>query len=412
MYQQKICYIDLYKDGVKCGNMGHVRLEWEQGKYRFAANLCHMDRQTLVTAVMEHIGRNTGTRIQDIAIIHGKGKFQSDWLAFEGNEERILFEASGGVYGVCNLPHMEGAQQRDEDKAEEASFDRAADGRAVEAFVTKEGERAGREPELGEEERAGGKPEPWGEERAEKKPEPWEEERAEKKPEPWEEERAGKEPETEEGKRAAKEPESWKEERAVKEPEPGEIERAGRGSEPREVTRAEEKPEPWEKEQAGREPESGDVERAEKEPEPRERERAGKDTDPRGSQERRKHEWKAAMLLDDKWKQLCSMYPMVHPIGEDIDFLTISPEDFVILRQEYQGLVRNSFLLHGYYSYNHVLLGKYPDKYYIGVPGIMHEQERIAAAMFGFVGFERAKAPKGHQKDQDQFGYYMMEVGI
>lgn len=377
MYQQKICYIDLYKDGVKCGNMGHVRLEWEQGKYRFAANLCHMDRQTLVTAVMEHIGRNTGTRIQDIAIIHGKGKFQSDWLAYEGNEERILFEASGGVYGVCNLPHMEGAQQRDEDKAEEVSFDRAADGqRAVEAFVTKE------------------------EERAVKEPEPREGERAVKEPELWKEERAVKEPEPREGKRAAKEPESRDEERAAKEPELWKEERAGRGSEPREIERAETEPEPWEKEEAGREPQ------------PKEGERAEKDTDPRGSQERRKHEWKAAMLLDDKWKQLCSMYPMVHPIGEDIDFLTISPEDFVILRQEYQGLVRNSFLLHGYYSYNHVLLGKYPDKYYIGVPGIMHEQERIAAAMFGFIGFERAKAPKGHQKDQDQFGYYMMEVGI
>lgn len=412
MYQQKICYIDLYKDGVKCGNMGHVRLEWEQGKYRFAANLCHMDRQTLVTAVMEHIGRNTGTRIQDIAIIHGKGKFQSDWLAYEGNEERILFEASGGVYGVCNLPHMEGAQQRDEDKAEEVSFDRAADGRAVEAFVTKEEERAGKEPEPREEERAVKEPEPIEGERVAKEPESGKEERAGKGPETEERERAGGKPEPREGERAAKEPELWEEERAGKEPEPGEIERAGRGSEPREVTRAEEKPEPWEKERAGRGSESGEGEWAAKEPQPKEGERAGKDTDPRGSQERRKHEWKAAMLLDDKWKQLCSMYPMVHPIGEDIDFLTISPEDFVILRQEYQGLVRNSFLLHGYYSYNHVLLGKYPDKYYIGVPGIMHEQERIAAAMFGFIGFERAKAPKGHQKDQDQFGYYMMEVGI
>lgn len=389
MYQQKICYIDLYKDGVKCGNMGHVRLEWEQGKYRFGANLCHMDRQTLVTAVMEHIGRNTGTRIQDIAIIHGKGKFQSDWLAFEGNEERILFEASGGVYGVCNLPRMEGAQQIEEETAEKANFDRAADGqRAVEAFVTKEGERAGREPELGEAERAS------------REPALWKNERASREPEPWEEERAGKEPELREGE--------W----AAKEPKPGEVEWVKKEPEPEERKWAEKEPEPWEKERVGREPEPREIERAEKEPEPEERERAGKDTDPRGSQERRKHEWKAAMLLDDKWKQLCSMYPMVHPIGEDIDFLTIAPEDFVILRQEYQGLVRNSFLLHGYYSYNHVLLGKYPDKYYIGVPGIMHEQERIAAAMFGFIGFERAKAPKGHQKDQEQFGYYMMEVGI
>jgi len=53
MYQQKMCYIDQYKDGFRCGNMGHVRLEWEEGRYRFAANLCRLDKHTLVTAVIK-----------------------------------------------------------------------------------------------------------------------------------------------------------------------------------------------------------------------------------------------------------------------------------------------------------------------------------------------------------------------
>ena len=125
----------------------------------------------------------------------------------------------------------------------------------------------------------------------------------------------------------------------------------------------------------------------------------------------------AGRLSENKWEQLCSMYEKVHPVDGDIDFIKIAPEDFVILRQEYQSLVRNSFLLHGYYNYRYILLGKYPDKYYLGVPGIMHEQERMAAAMFGFVGFERAvtqqsDAEESGTDDRKNFGYYMMEVAI
>ncbi len=135
-------------------------------------------------------------------------------------------------------------------------------------------------------------------------------------------------------------------------------------------------------------------------------------TYPQNAEARRQHERHVTALSDDKWKQLCSIYPTVHPIGDGVDFIKITPVDFVVLRQEYQNLVRNSFLLHGYYNYNYILLGKYPDKYYIGVPGIMHEQERIAAAMFGFVGFEHAEAPKEQKENRDRFGYYMMEVGI
>ena len=117
-------------------------------------------------------------------------------------------------------------------------------------------------------------------------------------------------------------------------------------------------------------------------------------------------------LMDNKWKQLCSMYERVRPVAGDMEFIKIKPEDFIILRQEYQGLVRNSFLLHGYYNYHYILLGKYPDKYYLGVPGIMHEQERLAAAMFGFIGFERAVNLSENKDGDADFGYYMMEVAI
>ena len=62
-------------------------------------------------------------------------------------------------------------------------------------------------------------------------------------------------------------------------------------------------------------------------------------------------------FYEDKWEQLQHMYPKVHPFGDERMFLSITPGDFVILGREYQKLVHNSFLLHGYYNYRHVILG-------------------------------------------------------
>ena len=56
MYQQKMCYIDLYKNGLKCGNMGHVRLEWDESQYRFQVSLCRLDKQTLVSTMIKRNG--------------------------------------------------------------------------------------------------------------------------------------------------------------------------------------------------------------------------------------------------------------------------------------------------------------------------------------------------------------------
>ena len=372
MYEQKICYIDLYKNGVKCGNMGHVRMEWDEERYRFGASLCHMDRQTLVTAVLERAGGRPRTTIQNIAIIHGKGSASSDWLPLEGSEERLLFQASGETYGVCRLPKMrEGVKPEEaEEKEQEESDSRAKE---------KPDDMPGVSLQAKEKPDDMPKVSLQGEEKPKSTPEAAL--RAEEK--------QSKMPETV----------SQAEERQYDIPEI--IPQAERktGGMLDAVLRTMEKQ--GEKQNAAQE---GRQQSAVKE--------TVVLTYPQAMEQRRQREQYVTSLSDDKWKQLCSIYPTVHPIGDNVDFIKIAPADFVILRQEYQNLVRNSFLLHGYYNYNHILLGRYPDKYYIGVPGIMHEQERLAAAMFGFVGFERAEAPKEQRENRDQFGYYMMEVGI
>lgn len=117
-------------------------------------------------------------------------------------------------------------------------------------------------------------------------------------------------------------------------------------------------------------------------------------------------------IHDDKWQQLCKKYPNVHPFPNDRLFLSIKPEDFIILQKEYQKLVHNSFLLHGFYNYGHMILGKLSEEektpIYIGVPGVYYDQEKRAAQMFGFVGFESVE----HPVQSGSYGYYMIEVEI
>ena len=64
------------------------------------------------------------------------------------------------------------------------------------------------------------------------------------------------------------------------------------------------------------------------------------------------------------------MYPEIHPFRDSREYLSIAPKDFVVLCKEYQKLVHNSFLLHGYYNYRHLILGRIRQKdawqYYIG----------------------------------------------
>ncbi len=117
-------------------------------------------------------------------------------------------------------------------------------------------------------------------------------------------------------------------------------------------------------------------------------------------------------LYTDKWKQLCAIYPIVHPFGDGRAYLSIEPRDFVILQERFQPMVQNSFLLHGFYHYRHLLLGRsrqgnHP-QYYLGVPGVFYEKEKSAALFYGFESFEGAMMPAA----EGSFGYYMKRVQL
>lgn len=81
------------------------------------------------------------------------------------------------------------------------------------------------------------------------------------------------------------------------------------------------------------------------------------------------------------------------------DCIEVSPEKLKCLNQNEIDIAGNSFLLHGYYNFRHILFGRVRDnldntKYFIGVPGMYCNRERYMASMFGFNNFK-----KSHRSD-------------
>lgn len=123
---------------------------------------------------------------------------------------------------------------------------------------------------------------------------------------------------------------------------------------------------------------------------------------------RKVHAWKQ----ENKWSRLWEIYPHITPFGDDREYLSLGLQDFVLLPERFYGMVGNSFLLHGYYSYQHVALIRVMNRgrvqYYLGVPGRYAFEEKRAAVLFGFGHFEC----KGHAAEDGEYGYYLTAIEI
>ena len=65
----------------------------------------------------------------------------------------------------------------------------------------------------------------------------------------------------------------------------------------------------------------------------------------------------------------------------------ITRAELSTLPRKFWSLANNSFLLHGYYNYNHLLLVEEDGHIWLGVPGIYDAREARAADLFGFPQF-------------------------
>lgn len=109
------------------------------------------------------------------------------------------------------------------------------------------------------------------------------------------------------------------------------------------------------------------------------------------------------------WEQLQETHKPFYPFNNEIECYRIFPKDIKLLHANYHSLQNNQFLLHGYYNYRYLILFQKRDtenEYWLGVPGIYHEREKMAARMFGFEKYEGTKRDY-HTGD---LGYYLITV--
>lgn len=108
-------------------------------------------------------------------------------------------------------------------------------------------------------------------------------------------------------------------------------------------------------------------------------------------------------------------YPRIYPFEDNEIALCvkIEPKDIGGLPADAWVLSNNSFLLHGFYCYHHLIFAKLKEGfgtgYILGVPGIYHNRERIMARMFGFSNFKSIKRSALKQGD---FGYWYMPIKV
>lgn len=97
---------------------------------------------------------------------------------------------------------------------------------------------------------------------------------------------------------------------------------------------------------------------------------------------------------EKQWEQFRMTHLVFHPFDEENKVWGVKMDlrDFKVLPQQYRNLANNSFLLHGFFNYHYILFGYEEEntaerKWFVGVPGVYQNQERMLAGIFGFPEF-------------------------
>lgn len=111
----------------------------------------------------------------------------------------------------------------------------------------------------------------------------------------------------------------------------------------------------------------------------------------------------------EQWAYLTRHFPVVqYTDGEAlICSIRLNSRDLSRIPRDKWGLGNNSFLFHGFYQYQHLLLLRRQQgdavSYCVGVPGVYNEKEQMMASLFGFQEF---KVMNGPRKAEGSFGYW------
>lgn len=120
---------------------------------------------------------------------------------------------------------------------------------------------------------------------------------------------------------------------------------------------------------------------------------------------------------EELWESFRRRYPKIQAFDSSggCEILTVKPQDIGLLPREVWPYGNNSFLLHGYYNYRHLIVARVGDRargrvrYILGVPGHYYSNEKYMASMFGFPHFVLSKK----QPSQDgRFGYWYVDIRL
>lgn len=110
-----------------------------------------------------------------------------------------------------------------------------------------------------------------------------------------------------------------------------------------------------------------------------------------------------------KWEFIMENYPVMTPFAGDEKTLCVRWElkDLRLLPRQYWYLGNNSFLLHGFFNYRYLILGitekAEKKRWFIGIPGVYQNPERVMATLFGFPEFRNEKSAP---VNTGEFGYW------
>lgn len=112
---------------------------------------------------------------------------------------------------------------------------------------------------------------------------------------------------------------------------------------------------------------------------------------------------------EQKWNFILENYPVMTPFAGDEDTICVRLElkDIRLLPRPYWYLGNNSFLLHGFFNYRYLILGATKKaskkRWFLGIPGIYQNPERVMATLFGFPEFRNEKSAP---INTGEFGYW------
>ena len=100
------------------------------------------------------------------------------------------------------------------------------------------------------------------------------------------------------------------------------------------------------------------------------------------------------------WEELCREHKPAALFEEwDTQCIQLELKDLRSLPKKYWYRGNNSFLLHGFFNYRYLVLGRTAEeRWFLGVPGVYQRQERVMAAIFGFPEFFAA-GPGGERRE-------------